>query len=126
MGTTTGTPIARGAQLPHFEVTTIDGERFRYASIWQLKNLALLTLGPEDEPGPGIADLLARGAEFDALKSVCIVTRDSIASVPTPGVLIADRWGEVVHVETTAELPTTTELLEWLDYVERRCPECEG
>jgi hypothetical protein len=41
-------------------------------------------------------------------------------------VLFADRWGEVVHVEATAELPAATALLEWLDYVERRCPECEG
>jgi hypothetical protein len=122
----TGTAITRGDQLPHFEVTTTDGERFRYASIWQLKNLVLLTLPPEDEPERGVTELLARGAEFDALKSVCVVTRDRIAGVPTPGVLIADRWGEVVHVEATAELPAATALLEWLDYVERRCPECEG
>jgi|SRR6185312_10536224 len=117
--------ITRGDQVPHFEVTTLDGRRFSYASIWQLKNIALLTLS-EEQAERGVADLFARVVEFDALTSICLVTRDHIAGVPTPGLLIADRWGEVVHVEKIAELPTATELLEWLDYVERRCPECEG
>jgi hypothetical protein len=126
MGTITGTAIARGDQLPHFEVTTVHGEPFSYASIWQLKSLALLTLPSEEEPDRGIAELLARRAEFDALKSVCVITRECLAGMPTPGVLIADRWGEVVHIAATAEIPTATELLDWLNFVERRCPECEG
>jgi hypothetical protein len=42
---------------------------------------------------------------------------------------VADRWGEIAYVAAAphvTELPTASELIEWLDYVERRCPECEG
>jgi hypothetical protein len=47
-----------------------------------------------------------------------------VTGVPRPGALVADRWGEVVHVEDG--WPTVSSLLEWLDYVAHRCPECEG
>jgi hypothetical protein len=43
--------------------------------------------------------------------------------------VVADRWGEIVHIAAPsgiAGLPDPGELLEWLDYVEHRCPECEG
>jgi hypothetical protein len=46
-----------------------------------------------------------------------------------PGVLIADRWGEVVFSDEAPDvgaLPTSQELLDWLTFVRNRCPECEG
>jgi hypothetical protein len=46
-----------------------------------------------------------------------------------PGVVVADRWGEIVHVATTSQVDILTspeDLLDWLDYLEKRCPECEG
>jgi len=59
-----------------------------------------------------------------------LVTRDVIAGLPAPSVVIGDRWGEVHHVATAdsslAALPAPAELLEWLHYVQMRCPECEG
>ena len=75
--------ITRGDQVPHFEVTTLDGRRFSYASIWQLKNIALLTLS-EEQAERGVADLFARVVEFDALTSICLVTRDHIAGCRRP------------------------------------------
>ena len=40
--------LQRGDSVPVFEVTTVDGEPFSYSSIWQRKNLLLLTLPPRD------------------------------------------------------------------------------
>lgn len=109
-------------------VTTLGGERFDYSTIWQRRNLVLVTL--EEVGGSAYAEeLFAREADFRALESVCVVTRDRVAGLPAPGVLVADRWGEIVYVAAASDrggLPTPSELLEWLDYVARRCPECEG
>jgi hypothetical protein len=47
----------------------------------------------------------------------------------SPGVLLADRWGEIVHLTAASESarsPAPGELIEWLEYIQNRCPECEG
>jgi hypothetical protein len=43
--------------------------------------------------------------------------------------LIADRWGEIVFAAMAAQardLPARQDVLDWLDDIERKCPECEG
>ena len=119
------TLLQHGDLMPHFTVVTVQGDTFSYGAIWQHKNLALVTL-PAVAAYPHPSD---RADAFCERKSVCVVTRDALAGVPSPGALIADKWGEIVHVAAPGrsdELPTLSELLEWLEYVERRCPECEG
>jgi len=32
--------------VPHFEVTTVDGQRVRYDDIWQRRNLVLVFVNP--------------------------------------------------------------------------------
>ena len=122
--------LRRGDQVPHFEVATVGGELFRYSSIWQHKNLVLVALladAPADASRPW--EEATRGGAFQQHASVCIVTRDRIAGLQAPAALVADRWGEIVYVTEGSQmdrLPTPSELADWLDYVERRCPECEG
>ena len=119
------TLLQRGNLMPHFTVVTVQGDTFSYGAIWQHKNLALITV-PAEASYPDPSD---RADAFRQRKSVCIVTSDAVPGVPSPGVLIADKWGEIMHVAAHGradELPTLSELLEWLEYVERRCPECEG
>ena len=122
--------LRRGDQVPHFEVTTVGGELFRYASIWQHQNLVLVAL-PGDAPAGG-SDALeqaARGDVFQQRESVCVITRDRVPGLQAPAALVADRWGEIVSVMETSradELPSSSDLLDWLDYLDRRCPECEG
>jgi hypothetical protein len=44
-------------------------------------------------------------------------------------VLIADQWGEIVHLVAAIDVDhmlTPRELLERVEYVASRCPECEG
>jgi len=130
--------LQRGDQVPHFEVKTLAGDVFSYTTIWQRKNLVLVTL-PEAVDSSSASALGGLPAEALAEGGRCrdvqqhdgawVITRDPVPGVPTPGALVADRWGEIVQIAAAPQvsgLPTVSELLEWLDYVERRCPECEG
>jgi hypothetical protein len=115
--------------IPHFHVTTLKGNAFSYSSLWQRRNLVLVTLSADDLEGSYVSDLAARAQDFQDHASVCVVTQESVTGLPERGVVIADRWGEIVYVADVPEgsqLPTPAELLEWIEYVERRCPECEG
>jgi hypothetical protein len=120
--------LQRGDLIPHFEVRDLAGNVFRYATIWQRRNLVLVAL-PASGPDAYARELLARGAVFDERDCSCVITRDAVHRVSAPAVVIADRWGEIAHIAAARdvnELPPAAELLDWLDYVVRRCPECEG
>ena len=118
-----------GELVPHFEVTDVQGETVRYSTIWQRRNLVLITV-PSDADGT-LANYVARlTAEMPAsADTACVITRDTVLGIPSPGAVVADRWGEIVHVVSGShvrELPLPHELAEWVDYVQRQCPECEG
>jgi hypothetical protein len=119
-----------GDLLPHFEVTDFYGRRIDYSSIWQRKNLVLVMLSHTDPSSRSYADhLMARGRDSQEDDTEWVVTCDRIAGMSSPGAVVADRWGELVHValaQDVAHLPVPDELVEWVDYVRHRCPECEG
>ena len=122
-------PLQPGDSVPHFEVTELNGDVFHYSTIWQHRNLVLVTLPECGDHTMYVADLSARRSDFLAGNALCVVTRDRVAGVAAPGVVIADRWGEIVHTtapDQVETLPSATELLEWVHYIEQRCPECEG
>jgi hypothetical protein len=116
--------------LPHFEVVDLVGERVLYSSIWQRKNLVLVMLPDSDAASRHYADRLmdkVRGLNDDDTE--WIVTRDAVDGLPRPGVVVADRWGEIAHVVQSSQvedLPVPDELIEWVRYLQYRCPECEG
>ena len=117
--------------MPHFEVARLDGARVRYESIWQRKNLLLVVMPTRvDNASETYASQLAnRLDEITRHDAECVITRDPIPGIQPPGVLVADRWGEVHFVaesENVAGLPPLDELIEWLQYVQMKCPECEG
>ena len=120
-----------GGALPFFDVTTVTGERIKYADLWQRRNVLLVCL-PADETTAhtSYANALARhSAELDAYSAVPVVTRDAVAGLPQPSAVIADRWGEVQYLASSGsagDLPDVREILDTLDFVQRRCPECEG
>ena len=73
--------------------------------------------------------LMARGRDSRADDTEWVVTSDRIAGTSNPGAIVADRWGELMHVARApdvAHLPVLDELVEWVDYLQHRCPECEG
>ena len=123
--------LQRGDAVPHFEVRTVEGELFSYSSIWQRKNLLLVSLPTIDvDSARGyITDLSTRLKELGDQNLEHVITRDGIPGVSGSTVLVADRWGEVLHAVDTSELahlPPPEDLLEWVTYVNYQCPECEG
>ena len=118
-----------GDSLPHFTLTTLGGGTFSYASIWQRHHLVLVVLPGAAAPDAYVRDLEGRREEFAAADAVCAITADRVEGLEQGGVVIADRWGEIIHVvdgSTTTPLPAAADLVEWARYVQRRCPECEG
>lgn len=117
-------------QVPHFEVTTIDGQQVRYATVWQHRSLVLVCL--DDAHGSGGVEtsyLKTLGSLDRSGRTALVVTRNSIREVPRPGALVADQWGEIAFVrgaESVEQLPAASELSEWLHWVQMKCPECEG
>jgi hypothetical protein len=126
-----GTPLQSGDRVPHFTVASLDGSRASYSDLWQRENLLLLLL-PGQPSGPEsayVAALRAREADWTSFDTACVITRDDLPGAPRPGVVIADRWGEIHLVQdarAVAELPPVDHLVEWLRYIAHKCPECEG
>jgi hypothetical protein len=119
-----------GELVPHFEVTTVEGEPFSYSSIWQRKNLVLVCLPSVNSETAGyVATLTVLLREANATDVASVITRDSVPGLPASGVVVADRWGEIMFATEASgigDLPTARELVEWLTFVRNRCPECEG
>lgn len=123
--------LQTGDLVPHVTVTTVSGESFAYSDIWQRKNLVLVSL-PHAESAASttfVDQLTAQMSELTGDDSVCVITRDSVSGVPSPGIVVADRWGEIHHAAysaTVEDLPSSHELIAWVRSVQHQCPECEG
>jgi hypothetical protein len=122
---------ARLGYVPHFDVTALDDRRVRYDEIWQRRNLVLAVVSPnEHDAGVRYAsELEARRQEFEQAETSTVVTADAVPTLPAPSVLVADRWGEILYLETasggrTFQFPDVDELLSWVHFVEIQCPEC--
>ena len=117
--------------LPMFTVTNaIDGALVRYQDVWQRKNL-LLVMAPENDPTAAEyrKALIEAATTLAAEDTTFVVTSNTIPGIPSPGVVVADRWGEIYYVKSAgraADLPTLDDLAEWLRYVQNECPECQG
>ena len=123
--------LTAGDRVPHVAIATLDGGRVDYAAdVWQRKQLLLVSLASPGAPAAAafVRALAARADDCAALDTACLVTGDEVPGVPRPGVLIADRWGEVQHVAggTVEELPQPDALVAWLQFLAQQCPECEG
>jgi hypothetical protein len=77
---------ARLGYVPHFEVTTVDGQHVRYDDIWQRRNLVLVVVTPQErEAGARYASQLeARRAEFEREETTVVVTADAVPKLTAP------------------------------------------
>jgi hypothetical protein len=116
--------------VPHFNVTTVDGRRVRYEEIWQRRNLVLVIVGPHDRDSGAqyASQLKARGEDFEREQATVVVTADAVSGLPAPAVVVADRWGEILYLDTGAgqasRFPDVDELLSWVHFAQIQCPEC--
>jgi peroxiredoxin len=118
-----------GDRVPHFVVTDLGGRTVHYAAFWQLRPLVLVCL-PSDISAEADAYAGRLTARTDDLADVAVVvTRERVADVAAPAVVVADQWGEVAHVAAASRpegLPDPDALLDWIRFLRIRCPECEG
>jgi hypothetical protein len=120
--------------VPHFVVATLDGARVRYAdAIWQRRNL-LLVLLPDATSPPArryLEELRAARPDLEGLRTALVLAAEPVGDLRPPAALVADEWGEVVHLEAPEDGRVTSlsapgELVSWVRYLSSRCPECEG
>jgi hypothetical protein len=85
--------LQRGDSVPHFEVRRLEGERFRYSTIWQRKNLLLVTIPTLDSEAASAyaADVTARVREFGDQDLECVITKGQVPGISAPAVVVADR-----------------------------------
>jgi hypothetical protein len=115
--------------LPHFDVTNLEGQRFFYSTIWQRKNLVLVSLPDADPESARYAAELTAQMPAPTHDTHCVMTRERLAGFPSPGVVVADRWGEICFLAgggRVRDLPSPRDLIDWVAHVRSRCPECEG
>ena len=116
--------------MPMFTAATADGTVVRYEDIWQRKNLLLVSLLSDDPSSNAYATSLdVLESSLAACEAFLLITTTRIEGVPYPGVVVADRWGDVYHVQEAdraAGLPPPDELIDWLRFVRNECPECQG
>lgn len=117
--------------VPHFDVTTIDGLRVRYADLWQRRRLLLITATTADRIGVESYRLqwLGLQRELDECETALVMTVEEVAGIPPGTVLIADRWGEVFCREVAPDgdvtrLPSVDEVMSWVRFAAMQCPEC--
>ena len=120
-----------GDLIPHFSVTALDGRTVEYSTIWQRRNLVLITLPASDSASSRVyvSQLAADLPGFSDQDTEWIVTKDVVAGLARPGAVVADRWGEIVHVAAGSDvddLPRPSELFQWVAYLQIQCPECQG
>jgi len=123
--------LVPGDTVPHFEIRTVQGELFSYSSIWQRKNLLLVSLPALDADSieDYVTELSTRVQHLGDQGLEYVITRDVIPALSSSAVLVADRWGEIVYTvadSVVADMPAPEDVLEWVKYLNNRCPECEG
>jgi hypothetical protein len=100
-------------------------------AIWQRRNLLLVALPSEGDvvDSTYVDDLLQQSALLTHHDTRLVLTRESVPGLPKPGLLVADRWGEIYFAVSTAhvsELPRPSTILTWVRAVDHECPECQG
>lgn len=120
-----------GDRMPHVRVRDVRGQTITYSAIWQHHHLVLVALPAAGTLGSFwhyLSHLASRLAPPE-LETACVITREAVPGLPCPGLVVADRWGEIVHVvhgTRATDLTGPDEVVAWVDYLQRQCPECEG
>lgn len=114
--------------MPHFSVYSTDGALIAYRDIWQRRNLLLISVPASSEfrdvPQGYVSGLAARARDLALYETTVIVTHDALDGLPSPGVLIADRWGEVYFVYApggVTGMPAVDDLVDCVKVIAYKC-----
>jgi hypothetical protein len=119
-----------GDLITRFDGATIDGREVPYDQLWQHRNVVLFVLSA-DLGAAASPYLRALDGRLSALKppdTSLVVSDHTVDGLPQNSVAIADRWGEIVHIEQLASdqeaWPSIDDILEWVEFIRVKCPEC--
>ena len=119
-----------GDLIPRFDGAAVDGRDVPYEELWQHRNIVLFVLAG-DLAARASAYLRALDFRLSELKppDTSLVIVDHIMDgPPMNSVVIADRWAEIVHIEQLAAdpraWPSSDDILEWVEFIRVKCPEC--
>jgi hypothetical protein len=139
--------------LPDVEFVTIQGVQRRLSDFRGRKNLVLILAGGDGDRLPAAMAAAYPDVKRHDGHVIAVLTGSSPEAVRWPfdvvvdpggafhrkfasddgrgepglAVYITDRWGEVVFVCRTMRgdpVPSATDLLDWLRFVDQQCPEC--
>jgi hypothetical protein len=119
-----------GDLLTRFEGATVDGRELRYEQLWQHRNVMLFLVSAELARGASsrLAALEGRLSELKPPDTSLVISDHPIDGVPMNSVVIADRWAEVVYIAQLASdpgrWPSIDDLVEWVEFIRMKCPEC--
>lgn len=122
--------LRRGDLIPRFEGAASDGRPIEYDRVWQQRNVVLFALpAGRDAAASRYLTALERGlTELKPADTSLVVSNSPIAGLPPNTLAIADRWGEIAHIERLASdcssWPSIDDILEWVEFVRMKCPEC--
>lgn len=122
--------LERGGHVPHFDVLTVDARRVKYADLWQRRSVVFVSLDTTSgrDLQQYVRKLQDRVPDFAAAEAALVISTEHVPGFPSPGVVVADRWGEIVQVfrpdDRTGAMPSADELVEWTQFVRMQCPEC--
>lgn len=125
-----GTTLRPGELIPHFEGLTSDGRRLEYEQLWQRRNLVLFVLPPNshDVARRYLGALEGRLAELRPDDTTLVLSDLGLARLPLGTLVIADRWGEIAHLQELASdvaaWPSIDDVLDWVEFIRMKCPEC--
>jgi hypothetical protein len=122
--------LSPGDLITTFEGETFDGHPLRYEDVWQSRNLVLFVLPAtaRAEASSYLAAVEARLAKLRPDDTTLMICDHEISGVALGSVVVADRWGEVAYIHKLtsrpAEWPPVDEILEWVEFIRIKCPEC--
>jgi hypothetical protein len=131
MDTTDRVELPRTGDLlsPFLRGVTLDGE-LSYERLWQHRNVVLFVLPARtfEAVKPYLNEVNDRLTMLKPPDTSLVIAQQSGSGVPMNTMLVADRWGEIARAMPLADDPTRWplpgDILEWVEFVRAKCPEC--
>jgi hypothetical protein len=119
-----------GNLVSNFDGVTHDGREVPYEELWQRRNFVLFVVPAElgATASSYFSALERRLADLKPADTSLVLSHQPINGVGMNGLVIADRWSEVVHAadlaSDPASWPSIDDIVEWVEFIRSKCEEC--